>query len=206
MVRGKFQVRERSWHTVDWPPGHQDPSRLCFLSRGKAGGRTASTVGPRFRYRRAGFTSMTFVLKCADRWALSGVRTTGPRATLWLYPVGWEPGESSVLISIASVTSSRSSVDTGSPPRAEGGFGLSPQPAVHMLGRSPSRSSLKVWPTQHTALVECSGRGWCSRPCHSCWLPPKLRGSCFYGHPGKPQTVKKKKNHNGKKKKTNLLP
>ena len=90
MVRGKFQVRERSWHTVDWPPGHQDPSRLCFLSRGKAGGGTASTVGPRFRYRRAGFTSMTFVLKRADRWALSGVRTTGPRATLWLYPVGRE--------------------------------------------------------------------------------------------------------------------
>lgn len=148
---------------------------------------------------------MKFVLKCADHWALSGVRTTGPSTALWLYPVGREPGESSVLISIASVTSSRSSVDTGSPPPTEGGFGLSPQVAVHTLRRSPSQSSLEVWPTQLTALVECLGRCWCSWPCHMLTLPEPF-GSCFYGHPGKQQTVKMKKKIMVKLKKKTYCP
>lgn len=135
---------------------------------------------------------MKFVLKCADRWALSGVRTTGPSAALWLYPVGREPGESSVLISVASVTSSRSSVDTGSPPPTEGGFGLSPQPAVHTLRRSPSQSSLEVWLTQRTALVECLGRRWCSWPCHML-TPPKTIWLLFLWAPWQTTNSKNEK-------------
>ena len=151
---------------MDWPPGRAGPKPALLSQQGK--GRRQSGLEswtmlpiPKGRVYQHDICSKVCKplgpLRCSNHWA---------QGRLVALPSGVRA--SSVLISIASVTSSRSSVDTGSPPRTEGGFGLSPQPAVHMLGQSPSRSSLKVWPTQHTALVECSGRGWCSRPCHSC--------------------------------------